>query len=83
MSEFKLPLQNSFIFIEIEDNAGGIKQENLKKVFDIYFTTKHQSQGTGLGLYITYHIINKYFKGTVEAKNGQFGAKFIIKLPLK
>ncbi|MDD3008289.1 MAG: HAMP domain-containing sensor histidine kinase [Arcobacter sp.] len=79
----KTYVENSFIFIEIEDNAGGIKQENLKKVFDIYFTTKHQSQGTGLGLYITYHIIKKYFKGTVEAKNGQFGAKFIIKLPLE
>lgn len=79
----KTYVENSFIFIEIEDNAGGIKEENLKKVFDIYFTTKHQSQGTGLGLYITYHIIKKYFKGTVEAKNGQFGAKFIIKLPLK
>ena len=79
----KTYVENSFIFIEIEDNAGGIKEENLKKVFDIYFTTKHQSQGTGLGLYITYHIIKKYFKGTVEAKNGQFGAKFIIKLPLE
>ena len=79
----KTYIKDSFVYIEIEDNAGGIKEENLKKVFDIYFTTKHQSQGTGLGLYITYYIIKKYFKGTIEVNNGQFGAKFIIKLPLK
>lgn len=74
---------NSFVYIEIEDNAGGIKEENLKKVFDIYFTTKHQSQGTGLGLYITYHIIKNFFKGTITAKNARFGANFTIKLPMK
>ncbi len=79
----KTYIKDSFAYIEIEDNAGGIKKENIKKVFDIYFTTKHQSQGTGLGLYITCHIIKKYFKGTIEVKNGQFGANFIIKLPLK
>ena len=79
----KTYIKDSFVYIEIEDNAGGIKEGNLKKVFDIYFTTKHQSQGTGLGLYITYYIIKKYFKGTIEVNNGQFGAKFIIKLPLK
>jgi signal transduction histidine kinase len=78
----KTYVENSFIYIEIEDNASGIKEENLKKVFDIYFTTKHQSQGTGLGLYITYHIIKKYFKGTIKVQNTQFGAKFIIELPL-
>jgi C4-dicarboxylate-specific signal transduction histidine kinase len=74
--------KNNSAYIEIEDNAGGIKEENLKKIFDIYFTTKHQSQGTGLGLYITYYIIKNCFKGTIKAQNTEFGAKFIIKLPL-
>ena len=74
--------KNSFVYIEIEDNAGGIKEENLKKIFDIYFTTKHQSQGTGLGLYISYYIIKNCFKGTIKAENTNLGAKFIIKLPL-
>jgi signal transduction histidine kinase len=74
--------KNSFAYIEIEDNAGGIKEEDLKKVFDMYYTTKHQSQGTGLGLYITYYIIKNYFKGIIKVQNTQFGARFTIKLPL-
>jgi signal transduction histidine kinase len=78
----KVYKKNSFAYIEIEDNAGGIKEEDLKKVFDIYYTTKHQSQGTGLGLYITYYIIKNYFKGIIKVENTQFGARFIIELPL-
>jgi signal transduction histidine kinase len=74
--------KNSFAYIEIEDNAGGIKEEDLKKVFDMYYTTKHQSQGTGLGLYITYYIIKNYFKGIIKVQNTQFGVRFIIELPL-
>jgi signal transduction histidine kinase len=74
--------KNSFAYIEIEDNAGGIKEKDINKIFDIYYTTKHQSQGTGLGLYITCHIIKNYFKGTIKAENTEFGAKFIIKLPV-
>ena len=75
--------KNNLAYIEIEDTAGGIKEENLKKIFDIYFTTKHQSQGTGIGLYLTYHIIKNYFKGFIEVENVKHGAKFTIKLPLK
>jgi signal transduction histidine kinase len=69
--------------IIIEDNGGGIEENVLKQIFEPYFTTKHQSQGTGLGLYMSYKIIVESLKGKLYAQNTQNGAKFIIKLPLK
>ena len=74
--------ENDFVFITIEDNAGGIDKNIINKIFDIYFTTKHQQQGTGLGLYLTKIIIEKKFEGNINVENGELGAKFIIKLPI-
>ena len=74
--------ENNHIMISIEDNAGGINENIIDKIFDIYFTTKHQSQGTGLGLYISYEIIQKYFNGKLYVENSDSGAKFIIELPI-
>ena len=48
---------NDKAIIKIKDNAGGIPDDVLPKIFDPYFTTKHQSQGTGLGLHMTYNLI--------------------------
>lgn len=80
--KIKVYKNENFIIIQIEDNAGGIKEENIKKIFDAYFTTKHKSQGTGLGLYITCEIIKNCFEGTIQAENTQLGVKFIIKIPM-
>ena len=74
--------EKNHIMISIEDNAGGIDKNIVDKIFDIYFTTKHQSQGTGLGLYISYGIIQKYFNGKLYVENNNSGAKFIIELPI-
>jgi signal transduction histidine kinase len=74
--------KNNHIMVSIEDNAGGIDKNVIDKIFDIYFTTKHQSQGTGLGLYISYGIIQKYFNGKLYVENNNSGAKFIIELPI-
>lgn len=62
------------------DNAGGIDDEIIDKVFDPYFTTKHQSQGTGLGLYISRMIIQDSMNGTLEVQNREEGACFTITL---
>ena len=73
---------NNNAIISIEDNAGGIPDEIILKVFEPYFTTKHQSQGTGLGLHMSYKIINESLNGKLSVKNGEFGAKFTMVLPL-
>ena len=75
--ENKLILINTFekdekLIITIKDNAGGIKEKDIQRVFEPYFTTKHQSQGTGIGLYMSEEIIVKHFKGFVEIENCEF-----------
>ena len=73
---------NKFI-ITLEDNAGGIQVEIMDKIFNPYFTTKHQNQGTGMGLYSSYNIITKHLNGKIYATNTLHGAKFTIELPLQ
>ena len=72
----------NFVVIRIEDNAGGISDENIDKVFEPYFTTKHATQGTGIGLYMTKMIIENNMDGIVSVENANEGALFTIKLPI-
>jgi len=84
-------LNDNQIQIIIKDNAGGISQDILPKIFEPYFTTKHQSQGTGLGLHMTYNLITASMEGTITATNTIYkyndieykGAQFTIILPTK
>jgi C4-dicarboxylate-specific signal transduction histidine kinase len=69
---------NGNIVVKISDNAGGIKKELLHRIFDPYFTTKHKSMGTGLGLYISKMIIEKNMHGLLSVENGEQGAIFSI-----
>ena len=64
--------------IEIEDNAGGVPEEIKDKIFEPYFTTKFQSQGTGIGLYMSRVIITQHFNGTIKVYNSENGAVFQI-----
>lgn len=83
--------EDNVVSIIIHDNAGGIPKHLLKKVFEPYFTTKHESQGTGLGLYMCYKIINESLNGDIKILNEEIksnnkvymGAKIIIQLPKK
>lgn len=87
--KIKTKKNNENIEIIIKDNALGIEKSILNKIFEPYFTTKHQYQGTGLGLYMTRQIITTSMKGEIHAENSYFkhntiqysGAKFIISLP--
>jgi len=82
-------IKNSSIFIEIKDNAEGIDEDIILKIFEPYFTTKHKSRGTGLGLSMTYRLITEGMKGNIKVRNTTFnykkktykGAEFIITLP--
>lgn len=70
------------VLITIEDNAGGINDDIMPKIFDPYFTTKHQSVGTGMGLHISYVIVTKALNGKIYAKNSNNGVKFYIEIPV-
>src|SRR5574344_1909695 len=68
-------------FISIKDSAGGIKEDIIDKIFEPYFTTKHKSGGTGMGLYISKLIIQSSFKGDIKVKAVDNGVKFILEIP--
>lgn len=69
------------IIIDIQDNALGIKSELLDKIFDPYFTTKHKTQGTGLGLYMAKMLIEGGLEGSLSVENKEQGACFKIEIP--
>ena len=78
----KITLQDSqkHIVLSIEDNAGGIKEEPISKIFQP-FISKKKIPSTGIGLYMSKLIIEDKFGGYIEAKNSDVGAKFTIFLP--
>lgn len=81
-----------FALLEIMDNGGGITLADIDKIFEPYFTTKHKSIGTGIGLYMVRQIVERQMGGSIEARNGAwrceqngqelYGAIFMIRFPL-
>ena len=67
--------------IEVEDNAGGIDESGLTKIFEPYYTTKTDRNGTGLGLYMSRMLANLHLQGSLEAENTSGGACFKLYLP--
>lgn len=77
--KIKTSSTNKFSILTIEDNAGGIKNKNLEKIFDPYFTTK--KYGTGTGLYLVKLIIKSSFQGEISVENFNDGIRFKIAIP--
>lgn len=71
--------KDAYSIVILEDNAGGIKEEHLEKIFDPYYTTKEY--GTGTGLYMVKLVVKSSFHGDLKIQNSTNGAKFIIVLP--
>ena len=83
-------IKNEIIF-EVSDSAGGISENIIDRIFEPYFTTKHQSQGTGIGLYMSKEIVQKHLNADIQVSNKESifdnktykGAQFIISIPLR
>ncbi|MFW9619167.1 MAG: PAS domain S-box protein [Sulfurospirillum sp.] len=70
----------------VEDNAGGIEEGLLERIFEPYFTTKGKMQGSGIGLYICSMIMKESFGGRIKVENithegATMGARFILEFP--
>ena len=82
--------KDSMIEICIKDNAGGIPKNDLNKVFDSYYTTKKDSKGTGIGLYMSKIIIEEHMNGNISINNTKYnyknsshtGAEIKINIPI-
>lgn len=66
--------------VTIADNAGGIDEDILHRVFEPYFTTKEQGKGTGIGLFMAKNIVEKSMGGSLTARNTGGGAEFRIEV---
>ncbi|WP_428737515.1 sensor histidine kinase [Sulfurimonas sp.] len=67
--------------IIVSDNAGGINEEVLPHIFEPYFSTKKEKNGTGLGLYMSQIIVHEHLHGELKVKNTNVGASFYILIP--
>jgi len=80
--EIKTYVNNENVYIFISDNAKGIPEDIIDKIFDPYFSTKSEKDGTGLGLYMSKIIINDHCQGDLSVQSGPNGTTFKIKIPI-
>ncbi|HOV27138.1 MAG TPA: sensor histidine kinase [Pseudobacteroides sp.] len=81
--EINVYKENDEIVIEYSDNGKGINKNDIKKIYEPFFTTKRGKGGTGLGLNLVYNIVTKEYKGNIKCKStiGN-GTTFIIRIPV-
>ncbi len=79
--DISIESDGSYVTVMISDNGGGVPTDIINQIFEPYFTTKHQTQGTGLGLFMSKKIIEHHMNGKLEVFNETRGAVFKITLP--
>ncbi|MDR2636207.1 MAG: HAMP domain-containing histidine kinase [Campylobacteraceae bacterium] len=87
----KVESDENYVAIKVIDNGGGIDNDIIYRIFDPYFTTKHKSLGTGIGLYMSKQIVEEHMQGSIWCENIEYDfegkktyscALFIVKIPL-
>jgi len=73
--------EKDFLFIKVCDNAGGMSKSIKSKIFEPDFTTKHSSEGTGLGLFMAKKLLSQKMHATLSVKNVESGVCFTIEIP--
>ncbi len=81
--EIRTYQQDHYVCVEVRDTGKGIPKENLKKIFDPFFSTKPVGQGTGLGLSISYEIVKKYGGAINVQSQVGMGTTFTVMLPIQ
>lgn len=76
-------LRDENLIIELKDNAGGIDKDIMTKIFQPYFSTKKEKNGTGLGLYMSRIILQRHLAADISVRNENGGAVFSISMPIK
>ena len=76
----KITSEGGKAVLRITDNAGGIDERIIDRIFEPYFTTKEQGKGTGIGLYMAKNIVEKNMNGSLTARNLGDGAEFRIEV---
>jgi C4-dicarboxylate-specific signal transduction histidine kinase len=74
-------VKNGEVYISIKDNAGGVSKKIIDRIFEPYFTTKHQKSGTGLGLFMSKMICEQGMGGSIDVKSSKNQTTFTIKIP--
>ncbi len=74
---------NNYAIVKVQDNGKGVDEYIIEKIFEPYFTTRHKTQGTGIGLYMAKNIIERNMNGFINVQNENDGAQFTIKVPRK
>jgi PAS domain S-box-containing protein len=72
--------QGAGTVVTVADNAGGVPEEIIEKIFDPYFSTKGPQQGTGVGLFMSKSIIERNMGGKLAVRNSDVGAEFSIEV---